>query len=285
VSGTRAERFADRVAIVTGTGENQGRIAALRLAAEGARIVACELDEAAGDETARLLRDAGARHVALSGVDLTDEANVERLVATAVDTFRRIDLVYNNAAGARMGAGLDVSREDFDFTIAGTLTIPWLVTKHAAPVIGAGGGGAIVSIASISGFVGAGMVGNAPLLSTYGAAKAALLRLTQTMAIELAPLNVRMNAVSPGIIDTTAVAPILGRVGDPRLLEWHLEHLLIKRPGTPEDVIGAALFLLSYITGHNLVVDGGWSASGGVGPTRSAVAEALHLSLAAAAGG
>lgn len=279
-------RFEGKVAIVTGTGVGQGRDAALRLAAEGAHVVGAELDEAAGEETARRVRAAGGRYLGVNGIDLTNEADVASLVDAAIGELGRVDLLYNNAAAARMGPGLTMDREDFDFTITGTTVIPWLVTKHVAPKLAESGGGAIVNIASISGCVAAGMVGNAPFLAAYGAAKAALIRLTQTLAVELAPLGIRMNAVSPGIIDTSATAPILGEEGSP-LREWHMGHLLVKRPGTPDDIVNAATFLLSdqasYITGQNLIVDGGWAASGGVGTPGADVLAELSRSFAAAA--
>jgi meso-butanediol dehydrogenase/(S,S)-butanediol dehydrogenase/diacetyl reductase len=280
-----AGRFAGKVAIVTGTGVGQGRDAALRLVAEGAHVVGAELDQAAGEETARQVRAAGGRYVGVNGVDLTNEADVASVVAAAVAEFGRVDLLYNNAAGARMAPGLTMDRDDFDFTITGTTVIPWLMTKHAAPALAESGGGAIVNIASISGSVGTGLVGNAPFLVAYGTAKAALVRLTQALAVELAPFGVRMNAVSPGIIATAATAPILGEEGS-RLRDWHMDHLLIKRPGTPADVVSAATFLLSdeasYITGQNLIVDGGWAASGGRGTADPDVVEELSRSFAAA---
>src|SRR3954454_7858197 len=128
------------------------------------------------------------------------------------------------------------------------------------------------------------MVANSTLLSLYAAAKAAVIRLTQTIAIELSPLGIRVNAISPGLIETPAVAGVLGTGFDERLRRWHEEQLLIRRIGRPEDVVQAALFLLSdeasYITGQNLVVDGGWVASGGVGQPRADVIAALEASLA-----
>lgn len=278
-------RLAEKVVIITGTGDGQGRVAAARFVAEGAIVVGCDLNTDAAEETERLLRELDGRYHSVAPLDLTDEHDVAGLIDQTIDRYGRLDRVYNNAAGARLGSVLGISAADAEFTLRGVVEIPLLVTKHAAPHLARSPGAAVVNTASVSGIVGAGMVGNAPLLSVYGAAKAAVIRLTQTMAVELGPLGIRVNAISPGIIDTPAVGPILGAGTDDRLRTWHEQQCLIQRVGTPEDVVNAALFLLSdeasYITGHNLVVDGGWVASGGVGHPRAEVLEALEASLAA----
>jgi NAD(P)-dependent dehydrogenase (short-subunit alcohol dehydrogenase family) len=278
-------RLEGKAVIITGTGDGQGRAAALRFAAEGARVVGCDLNADAAAETELLVRAAGGEFLSLGGLDLTVERDVNTLVTTAVDHLGRLDAVYNNAAGARMGTALEMTQEDAEFTLRGVLGIPWLVTRRAVPYLAQSSGAAVVNIASVSGIVGAGMVGNAPLLSMYGAAKAAVIRLTQQMAVEFGPLGIRINVISPGLIDTPAVAAIIGTGTDEQLRRWHEEQLLIQRLGCPDDVVNAALFLLSddasYITGHNLVVDGGWVASGGVGHPRPEVIEALSRSLGA----
>jgi meso-butanediol dehydrogenase / (S,S)-butanediol dehydrogenase / diacetyl reductase len=278
-------RLADKVVIITGTGDGQGRAAAARFVAEGAAVMGCDLNPDAAAETERLMREMGGRYHSIAPLDLTDEHDVAQLIDETIDRYGRIDRLYNNAAGARLGTVLGIAAADAEFTLRGVIEIPLLVTKHAAPHLARAHGAAVVNTASVSGIVGAGMVGNAPLLSVYGAAKAAVIRLTQTMAVELGPLGIRVNAISPGIIDTPAVGPILGVGNDDRLRAWHEQQCLIQRVGTPEDVVNAALFLLSddasYITGHNLVVDGGWVASGGVGHPRADVLEALEASLGA----
>ncbi|GAA4537126.1 SDR family oxidoreductase [Pseudonocardia xishanensis] len=278
-------RFAGRVVAITGTGDGQGRVAARRFAAEGALVVGADLDAAAAALTEKLVRDDGREMLSVAGVDLTDEADVVRFVGAAADRHGRIDLLYNNAAAARLGDVTHTSEADFDFTFRGVARIPWLLTKHAVPHLRAGTDPAIVNTASVSGIVGAGMVGNAPLLAAYGAAKAAVIRLSQICAVELAASGIRVNCISPGLIDTPAVAGILGTGVDDRLRGWHEEQTLVGRIGTPDDVVSAAMFLLSsdasYITGHNLVVDGGWVASGGAGRPHRDVVEALEASLAA----
>jgi meso-butanediol dehydrogenase/(S,S)-butanediol dehydrogenase/diacetyl reductase len=276
-------RLANKVVVITGTGDGQGRAAALRFAAEGATLVGCDLNPNAAALTEEMVRQAGGTMLSVAPLDLTSEDDVRTLIETAVERFGRIDRLYNNAAGARMGRAADTTEADFDFTFRGVVRIPWLVSKHVAPHLARSSGAAIVNTASVSGLVGGGMVGNSTLLAVYGAAKAAVIRLSQISAVEFGPLGIRVNAISPGLIDTPAVAAILGAGTDERLRAWHEEQLLIRRIGVPEDVVNAALFLLSdeasYITGHNLVVDGGWVASGGVGHPRVEIVEALETSL------
>jgi NAD(P)-dependent dehydrogenase (short-subunit alcohol dehydrogenase family) len=278
-------RLAGKVVLITGTGDGQGRAAAVRFASEGALIVGCDLNASAAAATEEVVRRAGGTMLSVAPLDLTSEDDVRALIDAAIERFGRIDRLYNNAAGARMGRAADTAEADFDFTFRGVVRIPWLVSKHAAPHLSRSPGAAIVNTASVSGLVGGGMVGNSTLLAVYGAAKAAVIRLTQISAVEFGSLGIRVNAISPGLIDTPAVAGILGTGTDERLRTWHENQLLIRRIGVPEDIVNAALFLLSdeaaYITGHNLVVDGGWVASGGVGQPHSDIADALEMSLTA----
>jgi meso-butanediol dehydrogenase/(S,S)-butanediol dehydrogenase/diacetyl reductase len=278
-------RLQGRVAIITGTGDGQGRAAALRFVREGARVVGCDLNAEAAAVTESQVAEHGGEFLSLAPLDLTREEDVATLVDRTVERYGGVDLVYNNAAGARLGTVVSTTVEDFEFTFKGVVEIPWLVTRAAAAHLADSPVAAVVNTASVSGIVGAGMVANAPLLAIYSAAKAAVIRLTQVMAVEFGPLGIRVNSIAPGLIDTPAVAAILGEGTDDRLRAWHEEQCLVQRIGTPEDVVNAAVFLLSeeasYITGTNLVVDGGWVASGGVGHPRAEVLDALRASLGA----
>src|SRR5262249_38986448 len=150
------------------------------------------------------------------------------------------------------------------------------------PVFRRRGGGAIVNVGSIAGMLGSGMPGNAPGNLVHCAAKAAVIRMTEALAIELSPLGVRVNCVSPRGIDTPRLRPPLGDEPDGPMRRLVRSHCLVPRLGEVEDVVNAALFLASdeasYVTGVNLPVDGGFSASGGVGRPRPDLAEAVAAS-------
>jgi meso-butanediol dehydrogenase/(S,S)-butanediol dehydrogenase/diacetyl reductase len=277
-----SERLKGKVAVITGTGDGQGRTAALRFAQAGALVVGCDLNEQTAAETGRLVRAAGGQMVSLHPLDLTKEANAQQLATFAMDTFGRIDVLYNNAVGTAGGPPLEMSVEDFDFVLAGAIRLPWLVTKSCVPHIIAGGGGVLINIASISGMVGAGMVGNSPLMFAYALAKAAVIRMTQLFAIDFAPHGIRVNSISPGMIEVPVAVALLGT---PELRQFHIDSELLGRIGVPDDIVNAALFLASedssYVTGQNLVIDGGWSTSGGAGRARPEVLEALGASFSA----
>ena len=272
-----SKRLEGKVALITGTASGQGRVAALRFSEEGAKIVGCDLNAEGAEQTLRQVRDRGGEMLSLGPLDLTDEAEVARLIEAAEGEFGGIDILYNNAASLRPGS-YTMSREDFEFTMSNEVTIVWLATKAAAPVLGRGGGGSVINTASVSGTTGSGFVGNAPGLFSHSIGKAAVIRMTELLAIELAPLGIRVNTICPGIIDTEATRALLGPEESAVRARW-LETTLIPRIGRPEDIVNMALFLASdessYITGSKICVDGGWSVSGGVGTVKDPVTEAL----------
>lgn len=255
-----SKRLTGRVAVVTGGGNGIGRATALRLVAEGARVVVADLNEETGAETVRLIEaDGGAGAARFVRADVTAEADVERAVGLATEAFGRLDLVFNNAgiAGA-FGPITHLRVEDFDFTMAVLVRGVFLGMKHGARAIKARGGeGVIVNTASVAGLSG----GEAP--QAYSAAKAAVINLTRAVAVELAPDRIRVNALCPGGINT----PLLHR-GDP---EGMAARLAAAQPwpehGRPEDIAGAVAWLASddgrFVTGAAIVIDGGLTAAGG----------------------
>jgi meso-butanediol dehydrogenase / (S,S)-butanediol dehydrogenase / diacetyl reductase len=282
-------RLAGKVALITGTGGGHGRAGAIRFAAEGARIVGCDLDPDAADETARLVREAGGRMVSVAPLDLADDDGPRRLVEAAVDAFGDFDILWNNAASQRLGAIERQSVEDFNYTLTHELTLVFATIQQAVPVLRRRGGGSIVNTASVSATVGSGWVGNLPGMLSHSIGKAGVVRMSTVLAVELAPYAVRVNSISPGIIETGASRRIIGTEAEPGpLREAFVDQLLVRRIGRPEDVANAALFLASdeaaYVTGTDLLVDGGWTASGGVGPARADVHERLPAPLRAALG-
>lgn len=281
-------RLQDKVAIITGTGRGMARDIALRFAGEGAAIVGCDIDAEAAAETVEIVRAAGGIMESLHPLDLMDEDNARRLSQFAVDTFGRLDVLYNNSRSSRFGWAETVSLEDWQLTLDQTLTMNWLVTKHAIPHFRAGGGGSIIFVGSITGDrLGGGYPGNLGFLAPYAVAKAGIARLAVILANDLGSIGVRVNVISPGIIRTERNTQL---ASTERLRELAARPMVLQRMGTPEDVANAALFFASdessFITGQNLGVDGGWSASGGVGvprdEDRAAVLEVVASGYAAA---
>jgi NAD(P)-dependent dehydrogenase (short-subunit alcohol dehydrogenase family) len=260
-----AGRLAGKVALITGTADGQGRAAALAFAREGARIVGCDLKTDLAEETVAQVRRAGGEMVSMQPLNLNDEAEVQRWIDFAVSHYGDFDILYNNASGVRGGTIESLTRADWDFNLANEVTILFLAIKHALPVFKRRGGGVILNTGSVAGMVGAAMPGNIAGNFVHNVSKGAVLRMTVHLAVELSPWNIRVNAISPGLIDTPATRPLLDVGGG----EPFLRSLLIKRLGQSEDIARAAVFLCSdeadYITGVNLPVDGGWTASGGLG--------------------
>ena len=260
-----AGRLEGKVALITGTADGQGRAAALAFAREGARVVGCDLKTDLAEETVARVRHAGGEMVSMQPLNLNDEAEVQRWIDFAVSHYGDFDILYNNASGVRGGTIESLTRADWDFNLANEITILFLAIKHALPVFKRRGGGVILNTGSVAGMVGAAMPGNMPGNFVHNVSKGAVLRMTVHLAVELSPWNIRVNAISPGLIDTPATRPLLDVGGS----EPFMRSLLIKRPGQSEDIARAAVFLCSdeadYITGVNLPVDGGWTASGGLG--------------------
>jgi NAD(P)-dependent dehydrogenase (short-subunit alcohol dehydrogenase family) len=235
-----------RRALITGGGSGIGRATARRMAEEGAAVAVLDIDGGAAEAVAKEIDGLAYQ------VDVTDLAALQRAVADAADRMAGLDVLYNNAGSGGMAYTHAYSPEEWDRLIRVNLTGVWHGFRAAVPTMLAGGGGAIVSTASISGVRPA--EGEAP----YAAAKAAVAALTATAALEYAP-TIRVNAVSPGMIRTGLTSPLLDNFAE------QADRMLVKTPlariGTPEDVADVVVFLCSdaarFVTGQNLVVDGG----------------------------
>jgi meso-butanediol dehydrogenase/(S,S)-butanediol dehydrogenase/diacetyl reductase len=278
-----AGRLAGKIALISGTAGGQGRRAAIHFAAEGAKIVGCDIKDAEAKETVEMVRAAGGEMVSLQPIDLTDEEAVKGWIDFAVDAYGDFDILYNNAAVAKAAILEDVRREDWDWNFANELTLVFLAVKHALPVFERRGAGVIINVGSIAGMVGSGMPGNAAGNLVHCVAKAAVIRLTENLAIELSTRNIRVNSISPGVIDTPQLRPFLGDEPDAPLRTLFASKCLVPRIGEVEDIVNAAVFLASdessYITGVNLPVDGGFSASGGVGRPTSEVDDVVAAAM------
>jgi len=276
-------RLAGKVAVISGTAGGQGRQAALQFAAEGAKVVGCDVKVAEAEETVEMVRAAGGEMVSFQPVDLTDEDAVVQWLADAEAAYGGFDILYNNAAVAKAANLEDVTRADWDWNMANEVTLVYMAVRHALPAFERRGGGVIINVGSIAGMVGSGMPGNAAGNLVHCVAKAAVIRLTENLAIELASRKIRVNSISPGVIDTPQLRPFLGEEEDAPLRVLFASKCLVPRIGQPEDIVNAAVFLASdessYITGVNLPVDGGFSASGGVGQPNNEVDEAVAKAM------
>jgi len=262
--------------VITGGANGIGRATVLRFLAEGARVVAADLNETTAKEMLDLATRAGqASRVRFIRTDVTDEAQVETAIALAVSEFGRLDCVFNNAgvAGA-FGPITHVSADDWDYTFAVLVRGVFFGIKYGARVMKAqGDGGSIVNTASIAGLSG----GDGP--QAYSAAKAAVINLSRAVAVELAPAKIRVNAICPGAILT----PLLHR-GSPEALAPILEKAQPwPEAGQGEHIAGVALFLASddarFVTGAAVVADGGLTAQGGNAIRALAQGDAMMLAV------
>jgi NAD(P)-dependent dehydrogenase (short-subunit alcohol dehydrogenase family) len=251
------ERLRGRVAIVTGSGGSIGRAACLRFADEGALVIGCDHDEAGAKETLREVRVAGGTMLSVHPCDLTDPAAMDAVTEQALDRFGRIDILYNNAAMAHFEPFDTLNADAFRRVLRDELEISFHGCKSVWPVMQRQGGGVILNTASVSGLIGYRVV---PGLA-HSTAKAGILGMTRHLAMEGAPHRIRVNAVSPGLIRTNQSAAL---IDDPEWGGAMLDKIMLDRVGAPEDVAAAAAFLVSddaaWITGTNLVVDGGTTA-------------------------
>jgi NAD(P)-dependent dehydrogenase (short-subunit alcohol dehydrogenase family) len=248
------KRLADRVAIITGGASGIGAASARLFAAEGARVLVADIQEDRGKQLAESLGEIAAYR----RVDVTREEDVKGAVDEAMERWGRLDVMFNNAGfGGAMGPIEATTAEEFDLTFDVLVKGPFLGTKHAAPVMKRQRSGSIINTASVAGL----QAGYSPHL--YSVAKAAVIHLTRTVALELGESGIRVNCICPGIIATPLAA---GRtdVTDEQLAK--LKHAFagaqaLGRIGDPQDIAWAALWLASdesgFVTGHAQVVDGG----------------------------
>ena len=242
--------LSDRAALVTGASRGIGRAVALKLAERGAKVgVNYHRSAAAAEEVAQQIRSQGGECLLVQG-DVSQPADVERIVQATQQTFGRIDILVNNAGLNRDTLILRMSEEDWDAVQNTNLRGAFLCTRAVLRPMMRQRWGRIINISSL-----AGVLGNAGQ-ANYSAAKAGLIGLTKATAREIGSRNITVNAVAPGFIQTDMTKNL------PESLQQEaLQRIVLGRPGTPEDVAGAVAFLAcdeaSYITGQVLVIDGG----------------------------
>ena len=246
-------RMKDKVALVTGGGSGIGRATALRLAAEGARVVCGDRDVASAEETAKAIQTAGGTALGFE-VDVADERACTRLVDATVSSFGSLTTLVNSA-GVRAPLDALPAPADWHRVIDINLTGSYLMSRASMPALRARGHSSITHLASIYGLVGG------SLSPAYAASKGAIVNLTRQMALECAPA-VRVNCVCPGVIETPMTAELRA---DEAWRERTLKKYPLGRFGLPGDIAAAILYLASddaaFVTGVALPVDGGYTAA------------------------
>ena len=242
-----------KVALVTGAGSGIGRAAARIFAREGAKVAAADVNRASAEETVGMIREAGGEAFGLQA-DVSKAAEVEAMVDAVVGTYGRLDCAFNNAGiEGVLASTADYTEADWAPVIAVNLTGVWLCMKYEIPRLLETGGGAIVNTSSAAGLLGA------PRMPAYVASKHGVVGLTKTAALEYAKSGVRVNAICPGVIDTSMVGRLKER--RPRMFEKIVRGEPIGRIGQPEEIAETAVWLCSdaasFVTGHAMSVDGG----------------------------
>jgi len=252
-----ANRLKGKVALITGAGMGMGREAAVLFAEEGARIVVCDINKPAADETVALVEQAGGQAMTAVG-DVAIEEDVKRMVEEGVRRFGALHILYNNAGVLwkdRDRSVLETDGAQWDRVMAINLKSVFWVTKYGIPHLRKAGGGSIILVGSVSA-----LAGFTRAQDAYTAAKGALISLNKSLAIQFARDNIRSNVIHPGIVETPLQAPYLN---DALRAEFKTG-IPLGRIGQPRDIANAALFLASdessFMTGAEMIVDGGFMA-------------------------
>jgi len=244
-------RLKDKIALITGAASGFGEGMARRFAQEGANVVVTDIDADKGQHVAKAIK--GARFVK---ADVSRSVEVKAMVDAALDAFGGLDILVNNAGVAQRNMPmLEVPEEVFDRIYAVNVKSLYLTAVHAVPVMRQQGRGVILNVASTAG------VRPRPGLTWYNGSKGAVITLTRSMAVELAPDRIRVNAINPVIGQTGLTAEFMGGVDTPEIRKKFIATIPLGRMSTPEDIANAAVFLASdeaeFLTGVCLDVDGG----------------------------
>lgn len=245
-------QFHGKVALVTGASSGIGRATAIAFARAGAKVVVASRRITNGEETVHRIHELGGEAIFVK-TDVSKAAEVEVLVNKTIDYYDRLDYACNNAGIPASSPLIDISEEDWDHVLDVNLKGTWLCLKYEIKAMLKQGGGAIVNIASMAGVVG--IAGG----TSYGASKGGVIALTRAAAMEYAKSGIRINVISPGAIETD----MLTTLPKDRLAQVEAGHP-IGRSGKPEEVAEAVLWLCSdaasFVMGHNMIIDGGYTA-------------------------
>ena len=247
-----------KVAIVTGARRGIGRASCLTLAEAGAKVVVSDIDKEDCEKVVSEIEAEGGEALAIK-CDISQKSEVDSMVSQTVKRFGRVDILVNNAGIADFKEFISMTEQDWDRTMDINLKGYFLCSQAAVKEMIKTGSGIIVNITSIAmGQTGIGF----PNLVHYVASKGGIAGMTEALAIELAPYNIRVNAIAPGLIETPMVDPIKSNT---EVLKGLLARLPMKRMGEPAEISSAVLFLASdassYMTGSVVNVDGGWLTS------------------------
>ncbi len=251
------EDLKGKVVIVTGARRGMGKSHALAFAREGAKVVVSDISLEDCEKVVKEIEKMGGEAIAVK-CDVSKKEEVEEMVKKTVEKWGKIDILVNNAGIAQFKPFLELTEEEWDRTIDINLKGYFLCAQACAKEMIKQKSGVIINIASVAmGQVGFGF----PSLVHYCASKGGIVAMTEAMALELAPYNIRVNAISPGAIDTPMIDPVKS---DPKTMEAVLARIPMRRVGKPEEVSNLVLFLASeassYMTGADVVIDGGWLA-------------------------
>lgn len=250
-------RLSEKVVIITGAGRGIGRRAALLFASEGARLALVDMDEQNGEAAAEEVRAQGGEAIFIR-TDLTNAADVEKMVAKVVERYRRIDVLYNNAGINHYGRIVETEEAAWDRVMAVNVKSVYLTCKNVIPVMAAQKKGVIINTGSSASLVG---LDN---LAVYTASKGAVLQLTRNLALDYASDGIRVNALCPGVTATEMTQQVIDDDPDPKAARERFDRVIPRGSmAEPIEIANAALFLASdeasYITGAAIPVDGGYT--------------------------
>lgn len=247
----------NKVVIVTGARRGMGRTHAIKLAQAGAKVVVSDISLEDCQKVVEEIEKEGGSALAVK-CDVSNKKDVDEMVKKTVEKFGKVDILVNNAGIAQFVPFLEMTEEDWDRTLDINLKGYFLCAQACAKEMAKQKSGVIINIASVAmGQQGVGF----PNIVHYCASKGGIAAMTEALAVELAPYNIRVNAISPGMIETPMIDPVKS---DPKMMEGMLDKIPMHRVGKPEEVSNLVLFLASdqssYMTGSTVIIDGGWLA-------------------------
>jgi len=254
------EDLKNKVAIITGARRGMGKSHAIKLAKAGAKVVVSDISQEECQLVVDEIKKNGGEAIAVK-CDVTKKEEVEAMVRAAVDKWGKVDILVNNAGICQFKPFLELTEEEWDLTLNINLKGYFLCAQASAKEMVKQKSGVMINVASTDiGQVGVGL----PFLAHYSASKGGVVALTESLAVELASFNIRVNAIAPGAIDTPIAS---GQKIDPKIMETMqgiMARIPMRRMGRPEEVSNLVLFLASdassYMTGSTVVIDGGWLA-------------------------